>query len=853
VKLVVTDLNGCKDSTLRDINVYGPVASFTVVPQLQCTNQNVVFNSTSTTDGTHPITNYLWRFGDGNSINGNNAIVQNAYANPSSYLPKLIVTDSYGCVDSTLGGVVVDIIESRLGFTVTDSLSCPGGVIQFNNTSAGNNLSYTWDFGDGGSATVPNPQHSYAAPGVYTVKLIGRESIGCLDSLIKTRYITVDNPVADFTVSDTFTICPPLQVQFSNRSTYFRSLVWDFGDGNTSTNENPSYSYAIPGTYNISLTVTSPGGCTDVKTGVIKVLSNTSGSLTYSPLSGCFPVTSNFIVSANNRVQYLWDFGDGNTLFTSDSTLPYKYEFPGFYVPKVILQDEEGCLTPLIGRDTIKIFGAKAEFGLDKTVLCNNGTIQFRDSSITSDIISNITWNFGDGNSVSGIKNPVHTYTATGAYTVRLTVSTLNNCTNSKDTVVKVVPSPQVNISGNLAYCAPASINLNGNWLNPDTSSMNWAWKIDTVVARTQNLTSLILNNPNTYTTWFVATNSSGCADSSSAVITVNQVPSVDAGKDSTICLGNSLVLLPSGANNYLWTPAINLSCTNCENPSASPTDKIKYYVTGTSLENCSNTDSVTITVLKPFTITATGNDTICINQSVQLNARTADSYLWTPSTGLSNASIANPVASPLVTTTYTVTGFDQYRCFSSSADVTITVYEPPVINAGRDTTINAGSSAQLLPTLSGSISSLLWTPATGLSCTTCPNPVATPLKTTTYRLTARNPGVCISTDEVTVVVLCDKNKIFIPNAFTPNGDNLNDLFYISGTGITSVKSFRIYDRWGNKVFERTNFDANDPAFGWNGIYKSQEVAPGVFNYIAEIACSDGSTIPVQGNVTVIR
>jgi gliding motility-associated-like protein len=226
---------------------------------------------------------------------------------------------------------------------------------------------------------------------------------------------------------------------------------------------------------------------------------------------------------------------------------------------------------------------------------------------------------------------------------------------------------------------------------------------------------------------------------------------------------------------------------------------------------------------------------------------------LWTPSTGLSNASIANPVASPLVTTTYTVTGFDQYRCFSSSADVTITVYEPPVINAGRDTTINAGSAAQLLPTLSGSISSLLWTPATGLSCTTCPNPVATPLKTTTYRLTARNPGVCISTDEVTVVVLCDKNKIFIPNAFTPNGDNLNDLFYISGTGITSVKSFRIYDRWGNKVFERTNFDANDPAFGWNGIYKSQEVAPGVFNYIAEIACSDGSTIPVQGNVTVIR
>jgi len=105
----------------------------------------------------------------------------------------------------------------------------------------------------------------------------------------------------------------------------------------------------------------------------------------------------------------------------------------------------------------------------------------------------------------------------------------------------------------------------------------------------------------------------------------------------------------------------------------------------------------------------------------------------------------------------------------------------------------------------------------------------------------------------VKVTVLCDRKRIYIPNAFTPNGDNVNDLFYIMGYGIERIKSIRIYNRWSNLIFEKTNIEANDRLQGWDGLIKGQHAPPGVFTYTAEIICSDGGIIPVSGTVILIR
>jgi PKD repeat protein len=462
----------------------------------------------------------------------------------------------------------------------------------------------------------------YTATGKYTVKLIGREAIGCVDSIIKTNYITVDVPKADFIASDTFTICPPLQVQFTNTSTFYKTVLWDFGDGNTSTALNPSYSYAIPNDYIVTLTVTSAGGCINRKQMRIRVLSNTVANLTYTPITGCFPMQVNFAVTSNNEVKYLWDFGDGNTLFSTDSIVAFNYQYPGFYVPKVLLQDTQGCLTPLIGVDTIKIFGSKPDFSFDKTVLCDNGTVQFRDSSVTADIVSSYLWNFGDG-TTSSLRNPSHNYTSTGVYDVTLTIRTVNGCTNTitKPQLIKVVSTPQPIISGTTTYCSPALVNLNGSLANPDTSAISWTWKIDNRIVSTQNLSNFSITTAGIYPAWLITKNSSGCTDSTSTTVIVNQTPTIDAGKDTTICLGSSFVLNPSGASTYLWSPGTDLSCTNCTNPVSTPTNNIVYRVTGSTPQGCSNSDSVVIRVRKPFTISVSAGDTLCVGESIRLTA----------------------------------------------------------------------------------------------------------------------------------------------------------------------------------------------------------------------------------------
>ena len=855
VQLITTDLNGCLDSTAqKTLQSFGPIASFTFIPNPQCTGQDVTFNNTSTTDGTNAITSALWNFGDGNTTNNINPSVLYKYTQPGSYTAKLKITDAFGCSDSITAAQTIDVLKLSVDFKAVDSASCPGGVVQFNNLSIGSNLTYTWYFGDGNTSNAINPAHSYTVSGKYTVKLVARESIGCIDSAFKTNYINIDVPKASFDASDTFTICPPLQVQFTNKSTYYRTVQWKFGDGNESTADNPRYSYSIPNDYTVTLIVTSAGGCVDSVKKTIRVLSNTKGVLTYNPLAGCYPQTINFKVSTDNPVKYFWDFGDGTTLFTPDSIQNFSYTYPGFYVPKVTLQDAQGCLTPVFGTDTIKIFGAKADFGLDKILFCDNGTVQFRDSTVVSDIISSTLWNFGDGNT-SNLKNPSHTYNNPGLYTVSLTINTANGCSNTKTkpNLVKVVTSPQISINGTTVYCSPANASLNGVLLNADTSALAWKWNINNLIYNSQDASPITIPNAGSYPVVLSVINSSGCVDTSLATIIVNQTPTINAGIDTTICLGSSFTLQPTGGATYSWSPSSYLSCTNCTNPVSTPTDNITYYVTGASAQACTNKDTINVRVKKPFTITALGNADVCVGKTVQLTASGAENYSWSPVTGLSNPTISNPKANPAATTTYQVIGYDSSLCFYDTAYVQVNVYPYPTVDTGKDTTIMGGTSIQLNPVASNDVASWFWSPSGTLSCVSCPNPIAKPVTNTTYTAEVKNSIGCTTYDEIKITVLCADGKIYLPTAFTPNNDGKNDWFYVMGNGVQSVKSFQVFDRWGKIIFDRKNFPANSRNDGWNGQANGVELPMGIYPYVAEVICGDGALFKLNGSVTLIR
>jgi gliding motility-associated-like protein len=170
-----------------------------------------------------------------------------------------------------------------------------------------------------------------------------------------------------------------------------------------------------------------------------------------------------------------------------------------------------------------------------------------------------------------------------------------------------------------------------------------------------------------------------------------------------------------------------------------------------------------------------------------------------------------------------------------------------------KDTTIRAGDTILFNPQLSGDVTNVLWSPNYNLSCTNCFRPFAWPYKTTTYKLIAQNAGDCATRTNFKITVLCNKDDFFIPNAFTPNNDKTNDWFYIIGKAVKTVLFLRVYNRWGNLIFEKTYFDANNQTLGWDGKINGQEAPVGLYSYTTQVICADGGIIPLNGTVTLIR
>jgi gliding motility-associated-like protein len=162
------------------------------------------------------------------------------------------------------------------------------------------------------------------------------------------------------------------------------------------------------------------------------------------------------------------------------------------------------------------------------------------------------------------------------------------------------------------------------------------------------------------------------------------------------------------------------------------------------------------------------------------------------------------------------------------------------------------GNSVQI-NTTGTDIESYAWTPSHGLSCNNCPNPVAAPEKDMTYVVTVTSPFGCTASDEVNIHVRCDGVQIWAPNTFTPNADGQNDFFYPHGKGILKVNRFRIYDRWGELIFDRNNMPVNDRSYGWDGTFKSQPLKPDVFVWIIDATCTNGEQITQKGDISLIR
>lgn len=855
--VALVDNNGCKKSVEGGIgiNVIGPDADFSIQPHA-CFQSGINIYNLSKAPSGFPISTFIWNYGDGTIDTLTASAVTHTYNVPGEFDIKLTVIDSIGCTDVITKPAIILVTQPKASFIVSDSLNCRLADVTFSSTSTGLYLQHLWNLGDGTTSQQQQLTHKFKNDNEYTIKLVVTDTFGCADSLTKTNAVKVANVKATMQTNDSLSSCPPFKTTLWNHSTNFSSFYWDFNDGSFSNLDSPSHYYNVPGVYKIKLIANGYGDCADTATTTI-TLRGPSGKFRYDPFTICSPGLATFVASTSNKASFIWDFGDGNITRTTDSVTTHDYINPGRYKPKLLLVDVGGCQVPIIGKDTIIISKATAAIKTVSTLYCDSSTIQFYDSSrVILDQITAYEWNFGDGMQDT-LQNPLHTFKLPGKYTVSLKINTRNGCTKTESLqkAITIIKSPSIKIVSNDGICQDKSILFKGEEIVKDTSILTWSWNFGNNEASLgQYPLTKVYNTAGTYKVSATATNSSGCTVKTEKPFEVYATPTIDAGADTVICLGNKLVLQPSGGSTYIWANQSSLSCINCATPVASPAVATTYKVEGTSIYGCKSSDAVKVMVAYPFKATTSLNDTLCIGESVKLFASGSDLFNWSPIAGLNNAGIATPVARPDATTNYRVIVSDKYKCFADTGYIKIVVYPIPKINIAQvDFTLPVGNSVLIKTTSSADITSYKWTPYVGLSCTTCPQPTASPQNTTNYFVKVFNDGGCKAEERVTITVICNNTNIFIPNTFSPNGDGMNDLFFVRGKGIAAIKAITIFNRWGIVVFQKTNININDPLAGWDGRYNSALVSPDVFVYKVDVVCENNQVFSLKGNVTLIR
>jgi gliding motility-associated-like protein len=603
VQLVITDINDCTDSSaVKTIKVTGPTASFKVARQGSCVKNAVNFIDSSVSTGT--IIKWTFDFGDGIVKSFTAPPFTHAYTDTGSYSVKLTVNDNIGCQDTFRLPANILITKPSLSFSAANTVFCPNTPLQFTDSSFGTALQYTWNFGDGSTANVPNPIHTYAGnDSSYTVKLLVTDSAGCKDSLTKVGYVKIRAPKPTFTAKDTASLCPPLETKFSFTGKDYESFIWDFGDGGQSSLANTSHFYNTYGNYTAKLVVTGFGGCQDsasVNVRLTNPYANTS--VAFDPKQACNELNVNFNIVTPFASSFAIGFGDGVIDTSRQTTLQHFYSLPNLYSPYIVLKDSIGCIVVIGGLGNIDIKGAVPLFGMDKKKFCDSGTVYFTDYSQDGlDKIVTKTWDFGDG--VSGVttKDAVHSYTRPGLFVTSQTVTTQAGCTKTLTDTVRVLATPQPIISSVDGICNDRIIDFTGSLLVPPDTAIVWKW--DLGKGQTSPKQNVSVNYPDTglHLITLEATNSLGCKGDTSKTIRVFPLPSISITGDTTFISGATGITIPitysSNATTYNWTPAANLSCSDCPNPFASPKFTTTYNVKVTDANGCISSRNVTLLV----------------------------------------------------------------------------------------------------------------------------------------------------------------------------------------------------------------------------------------------------------------
>lgn len=586
--------------------------------------------------GSSGIQSWFWDFGDGNVSTQPNPT--HVYQNTGVYDVTLLLIDSNNCQDDITFSDYITVSGNfpTVDFTGNPLFGCnPPTQVNFLNNSTGSGaLNYTWKFGDGQTSSATNPSHTYTSAGQYPVTLIVSDQVGCTDSLVRPAYVNVvDSVIVDF-LSSTVNACQGETVSFFDNSTATPiSWEWDFGDGNTSTLQNPTHIYNTPGTYTVTLTADYQGSCsgTEVKTGFITVAEIPTVSFTADETQGCgLPFSINFTNTSSGATSYLWDFGDGGTATTSDPG--YDYMEAGSYTVSLTATNDSGCSVTETEVAYINITEVIADFVPDKFGFCLPLTVNFADSSTSDQPIVSWQWDFGDGNT-STEQHPQHIYTNTGVYTITLIVEDASGCTDTleRPNLIYVSTPPVADFTG-----GPYNIcsGQTAFFYDASTNATDWYWDFGDMEFSTEQNPEHEWNDSGYFDVMLVAFNN-GCPDTiifeNYAFITP-PIPRFEVIQDCSSPLMVSTVDESIGAASYSWDWGDGSQVSTQQDPSHTYSSSGLYTITLTvtsDTNSCEDSYDIDVQITNPQANFSAVNNSGCGPLDVVFTDVSNDAVIW--------------------------------------------------------------------------------------------------------------------------------------------------------------------------------------------------------------------------------
>jgi gliding motility-associated-like protein len=850
---------GCSDTTTKPVRLFKPIYDFVAADSTICVNGYTWFESRFSGFGTPQ---YSF-FTDRDPTSGDTAVAGLVRYSKRGYHDVMMVAKGEnGCYDTVFKPGYVLVSQPGVKYSVNPEIGCNPLSVAFRDSSDNvpgvKNVTWEWTYGDGYWDTTKTPSSSYLYTIVkdYRVHLVVTDTNGCKsEELFGFDTVSVRKPVARYTVSDT-TVCGSDVVKFLDPTALAKTLkhLWTFGDGSTDTGVAPTHRYKTRGTFGTQLIVTDSVGCKDtLAADSVHVEVPTAAYTQSDTLAICPPLLVRFNNLSTYASTYLWNFGAGGSPIVVTNPVS-TFSTPGVYDITLVAIDASGCSDT--ARSKVRVLGYNGAFTYTPVTGCAPMEVTF---TTPLNGISQITWDYGDGSTnTTSLTTTTHTYQNAGPYMPKVIFSDGASCVSTSiglDTIH--VDQMTADFSWSVP-CVGTAFTLKDSSTARYKAPDSWSWYFGAADTAAGTPVTRTYTTSGNHTVILVAMNATGCKDTVSKTVFVNELPKIDVTSDTAICPGDPVKLMATGGLNYTWmpTPDSMKNCPVCDvafvhlsDPTPGAFDY--FVVRGTDVNGCINSDSTKVTIQLKTTSTTGAGGEICVGESFRLHASGAQKYEWIPKETIDSPFIASPLATPQRTTTYIVAA-QEGTCLVDSQRVQVIVHSAPVFSAGHDEVIALGGAVTLKPTKSG-ISRIEWVPDTTLSCTNCFDPTAHPYFTRTYYVTAYNEFGCSATDSVTVFVRCNGNLVFIPNTFTPNGDGKNDYFYPRGEGIEKINEFRIFNRWGEMVFERSNISLNDERSGWDGRFMGKELPPDVYVYYMQANCSTGELVKWKGDVTLMR